>query len=87
MGPVGVRRAKPAIVKPPLTLSTWPVMKALLGLRKKAIDSAISTGSAIRRNGTARVMPSLMRIAQSLVCACRSGVSVGPGQTQLTLIL
>src|SRR6266852_4357084 len=78
----------PAIVNPPLTDSTCPVTKSASGEAKKATALAISSGWPRRRNGTARVMASMIRAPLSPEVTCLSkAVSVGPGQTTLTLIL
>ena len=54
---LSTRSFYPAIVRPPLTLSTCPVMNPAAGDAKNATASAISSGVPRRWNGMARVMP------------------------------
>ena len=73
---------QPAMVSPPLTLITWPVMNDAAGEAKKSTGAATSSGRASRRNGIA-----LTRASFNLSgCAWKSGVSVGPGHTAFTVI-
>lgn len=70
------------MVRPPLTLITWPVMNDAQSEAKNSTGAATSSGRANRRNGIA-----LIRAALSFSgIAANSGVSVGPGHTQLTVI-
>lgn len=74
--------AHPAIVNPPLMLSACPVMKSERLEAKNTTASVTSSGFARRRNGIYLTRPS--RIVSGSVA--NSGVSVGPGHTQSTLI-
>src|SRR6185437_4893224 len=79
---VRVEAAHPAIVSPPLTLSTCPVTNPARSDAKKAIASATSSGAPSRPIGIARRSASCNRSD----CARNSGVSVGPGHTTLAVI-
>src|SRR6266702_3705652 len=77
------RRRGPAqlIVRPPLTLTVWPVTKDASSEARNATTLATSAGWPSRRNGIA-----LVRASRSFGPAndANSAVSVGPGHTQLT---
>src|SRR6185437_9107282 len=70
------------IVRPPLTLTVWPVTNDASSEARNATTLATSAGWPSRRNGIA-----LVRASRSFGPAndANSAVSVGPGQTQLTL--
>src|SRR6185312_8017520 len=70
------------IVRPPLTLTVWPVMKDASSEARNTTIPATSSGCPSRRNGIA-----LVRASRSFGPAneANSAVSVGPGHTQLTL--
>src|SRR6476659_7860503 len=72
------------IVRPPLTLTVWPVLYAASAEAKNATALARSAGSASRRNGMALVSAS-RSLGLSPPIEAKSGVSVGPGQITLTL--
>src|SRR6476659_10724738 len=73
------------IVRPPLTLTVWPVMYAASSEAKNATALARSDGSASRRNGIALVSAA-RSLGLSPTIEANSGVSVGPGQMAVTLI-
>ena len=70
------------MVSPPLTERTWPVMYLASSEAKNTTAAATSWGEARRLSGMARTRASFRRS----FCAAKSGVSVGPGQTQFTVI-
>ena len=69
-------------MRPPLTLTVWPVTNDASSEARNATTLATSAGWPSRRNGIA-----LVRASRSFGPAndANSAVSVGPGQTQLTL--
>src|SRR5215471_21816841 len=77
-----LRSCPQLIVRPPLTLTVWPVTNDASSEARKATTLATSPGWPSRRNGIA-----LVRASRSFGPAndANSAVSVGPGHTQLTL--
>ena len=73
------------MVSPPLTDKVCPVTKAASSEARKATAAAISSGSPMRPNGTARLRASIS-FGLSGATSFNSCVFVGPGQTTLTLI-
>src|SRR5512133_1783254 len=83
-----VVQGQPCIVRPPDTLSTWPVMKAASSLAKNRMAPGRSSGWPMRPRGMERVKASISFSglpAPSLYSA-KSAVSVGPGHTTLTVM-
>src|ERR1700691_2694813 len=78
-------RDQPAIVRPPLTLSTWPVTKSESELAKNATAPARSAGCPRRRNGMPRAIDS-RTFSRPAIALLSRAVSVGPGQTTFTLM-
>src|SRR5439155_13659765 len=72
------------IVRPPLTLTVCPVTYDASSEARNATTFARSLGCASRRSGIALVSAS-RSLGLSPPIDANSAVSVGPGQTQLTL--
>lgn len=73
------------MVRPPLTLRTCPVTWRADSEARNVTAAAMSWGCASRRSGVALI--SLSTTPPAWVSNARSiGVSVGPGETQLTVI-
>src|SRR3990170_1008007 len=79
------RRPPHIIVRPPETERAWPVMKPASSEAKKITAGGRSSGWPSRPKGITRLRLSAS-FGFSAVTVAKSGVSVGPGQTQFTLI-
>ena len=76
------------MVKPPETLMVWPVTKAASSLARKQTAPGMSSGWPTRFIGMAltRAARIFWPRSSSPATAASSGVSVGPGQTELTVM-
>src|SRR5207237_5971774 len=74
------------IVSPPETESVWPVMKPASSEARNTTAGAMSSGTPRRPHGMTRFKLSASFGLAAANSLRKSGVSDGPGQTQLTLM-
>src|SRR5690348_15361875 len=80
-----LRRARAhTIVRPPPTLSVWPVMNDAASDARKTTASATSSGRARRPSGVALTIEEISFSLPAAIMPCSRGVSVRPGATTFT---